>query len=58
MASHEIINHIDSFDDNDTIYSKRPWKLDSDAVFTAEPDEWVIPNEAAEINAEFFWKYS
>lgn len=51
MASHEIINHIDSFDDNDTIYSKCPWKLDSDAVVTTEPDE------AAEINAEFFWKY-
>jgi len=44
IKAHEIINHFDSFSDNDTIYVKPPWKLDSDAISATEPDEWGMPS--------------
>lgn len=33
---------------------KKPWSPDSEAIVATEPDEGGVPNEAAQINAEYF----
>ncbi|OSM93880.1 MULTISPECIES: hypothetical protein [Lonsdalea] len=54
MTLCEIINQINSFDHDETIYVKQPWRPDSEAIVAAEPMDGKIPDEAAKINAEYF----
>lgn len=54
MTLNDVINQLDSFDDDDTIYAKQPWKPDSEAIIATEPDDGGLPDEAAKINAEYF----
>ena len=54
MTLNEFIDQIDSFDEEYTIYVKKPWKPDSETIIAAEPIEGGIPEDAVKINAEYF----
>jgi len=54
MALNDVINQLDSFDEEKTIYAKRPWHPDTIAIVAIEPDEGGIPDEAAKVGAEYF----
>ncbi|KOQ82269.1 hypothetical protein ABW48_26535 [Pluralibacter gergoviae] len=54
MTLIDIINKLDSFDGDDTIYVKRPWKPESAAIVATEPDTGGIPPGAEKIDAEYF----
>ena len=54
MTLNDLINQLYSFDEEKTIYAKRPWHPDTVATVATEPDEGGIPDEAAEIGAEYF----
>ncbi|MDX5630936.1 MULTISPECIES: hypothetical protein [unclassified Brenneria] len=54
MTLNDIINQIDSFDDDDTIYVVQPWKPDSKAVVATEPNDGGLPDEAVKVNADYF----
>lgn len=54
MKLSEIINQLNNFDGDDTIYVKQPWTPESEAVVATEPDNGGLPNEAAKIGAEYF----
>lgn len=50
----DVINQLDSFGDESTIYVEQPWNPDSIALVAVESEEGGIPDEAAKINAEYF----
>lgn len=54
MTLNDVIKQLDSLDDENTIYVKKPWSPDSEAIVATEPDEGGVPDEAAKINAEYF----
>ena len=54
MTLIDIINKLDDFDADDTIYVKRPWSFDSEAIVATEPDTGGIPSSAEKIDAEYF----
>lgn len=54
MKLSEIINQLDQFSCDDTIYAKQPWTFDSEAIVATEPDNGGIPNEATQIDAAYF----
>ena len=54
MTLIDVINKLDSFDDDDNIYVKRPWKPESESIVAIDPDTGGIPIDAKKINAEYF----
>ncbi|WP_455819465.1 hypothetical protein [Pseudomonas cerasi] len=54
MTLIDVINQLDSFDSDDTIYAKKPWMPDSEAIVATEPDDGGVPDKAAKIDAEYF----
>ncbi|WP_426767423.1 hypothetical protein [Erwinia aphidicola] len=50
----DVIDQLESFDDESTIYVEQPWSPDSLALVAAELEDGGIPDEAAKINAEYF----
>lgn len=54
MKLREVINQLDNFNSDYTVYAKQPWTPDSEAVVAMEPDNGGIPDEAKKINAEYF----
>lgn len=54
MTLNDVISQLDSLDDENTIYVKKPWSPDAEAIVPTEPDEGGVPEEAAKINAEYF----
>ena len=54
MTLNDVINQLDSFDDDDTIYVKQPWTPDSEAIVVTEPEDGGLPDKAVKINAEYF----
>lgn len=43
-----IVENLESFDGEDTIYAAEPWAVDSQALVTREPDTGGLPVEAQE----------
>lgn len=54
MTLNDSINQLDSFDSDDALYVKKPWKPDSEVVVATEPDDGGVPDQAAKIDAEYF----
>lgn len=54
ITLNDIINQLDNFDSDDTLYVKKAWKPDSEVVVAAEPDDGGVSDQAAKINAEYF----
>ena len=50
----DMIDQLDIFDDEGTIYMEQPWSPDSVALVAVEPEDGGIPDEAAKIKAEYF----
>jgi len=54
MTLTDVINQLDNFDSDDTIYAKKPWIPDTEVVIATEPEDGGLPDQAAKINAEYF----
>lgn len=57
MTLSDLIDRLDSFDEEKTIYAKQPWHPDAIAIVAIvadEPDEGDIPDEASKVGAEYF----
>ena len=50
----EIVQRLDSFDDEATIYAVEPWTDQSAAIIAYEPDEGGVPAEAAALGMSYF----
>lgn len=56
MTLSEVIQKIDTFEQEDTIYAAKPWKENSKAMVLREPDEGGKPPEAQKMGLTIFWK--
>ena len=56
MTLLEIFKSIYSqeFDDLKTIYAKKPWSLESDAVIEDDPENCLVPPHLAEQGYDYF----
>ncbi|WP_376748469.1 hypothetical protein [Kosakonia cowanii] len=54
MTLSDLIDQLDSFGEEKTIYAKQPWHPDTVATVADEPDDGGKPNEASKIGAEYF----
>ncbi|MCS2159403.1 hypothetical protein MUU48_21260 [Scandinavium sp. H11S7] len=54
MILSEIINQLNKFDGDDTIYIKQPWTPESETVVATEPDHGGLPSDAVKTGAEYF----
>ncbi|MHA8115615.1 hypothetical protein ACX122_21465 [Kosakonia cowanii] len=54
MTLSDLIDRLNSFEEEKTIYAKQPWHPDTIAIVSDEPDEGGIPNEASKVGAEYF----
>ena len=54
MNLHDVISKIDEFDEDQTIYLRRPWAQDSPAMVAFEPDDGGLPAEAEEHGLGYF----
>lgn len=50
----EIVATLDVLDDELTIYARKPWSPDCEAVVAREPDEGGLPQEAEEKSMAYF----
>lgn len=50
----DILQNLASFDQEATIYAKKPWDCNSTALVLAEPEAGGIPIEARELGATYF----
>ena len=58
MNLFDIVSKIDSFNDDQTIYSAPPWNSESESLVAVEPNNSELPLGAAEINARYFLEVS
>lgn len=54
MTLSDLIDRLNSFEEEKTIYAKQPWHPDTIAIVADEPDEGGIPDEASKVGAEYF----
>lgn len=50
----EIIEKLDSFSDEDTIYAAEPWSEKCQAVVETEPPSGGLPEKAQELGLKYF----
>lgn len=46
MTLLQVIKALDSFDDEKTIYARKPWTIESEAIVDFEPESGGVPNSA------------
>jgi len=54
MKLWEVIDAIDSFDEEHTIYAETPWTENSESIVAEEPVEGGLPIEAKRMGMEYF----
>ena len=54
MTLIDVVRRLQEFDDELTIYAKRPWSPDSVAIVEREPEEGGLPAGAAQFGADYF----
>ncbi|MER8964518.1 hypothetical protein [Mesorhizobium sp. M0633] len=50
----DIVGRLSDFDKEDTIYVSEPWTECSDAMVATEPEEGLVPAEAAKAGLTYF----
>ena len=50
----KVINRLDDFDEESTIYLSRPWGLSSLATVEYEPEDGSLPHEAGQLGLVYF----
>jgi hypothetical protein len=54
----DVVERIESFDDELTIYAAPTWSPDSTVVVTKEPESGGVPSEAASEGLQYFLEIS
>jgi hypothetical protein len=54
MTLIEVINNLETLDQESTIYASEPWTEDSTALIATEPEEGGIPSNAAKLGLKYF----
>lgn len=54
MKLNELVKKLNEFDEEKTIYAKRPWHPDTLVIIATELEAGVVPEEAIKIGAEYF----
>ena len=54
----ELLDALDSLDDDLTIYAHEPWRSDSEAVAAREPADGGLPVDAREKKLSYFLEVS
>jgi hypothetical protein len=50
----EIINNLESYGDEETIFAKEPWTPDSPAIVLTMPESPGLPEEANQLEMSYF----
>jgi hypothetical protein len=50
----DVISALDSFDEGDTIYCRKPWSRDAVALVAPEPEAGGLPSEASRLGLSYF----
>jgi hypothetical protein len=54
MKLQEVVENINNFDENLTIYAEEPWSCHSKATVAIEPDDGSLPPELESIELTYF----
>jgi len=50
----EVVNNLEKFDKESTIYASLPWNENSDAIVTQETSQGLAPNEINKAGLKYF----
>ena len=50
----EVLNNLEAYDSEHTIYASEPWTQASIAIVSEEPDSGRLPTEASDLGLEYF----
>lgn len=50
----DVVGRLSDFDEEDTIYVSEPWTEESDAMVAPEPEEGLVPANAAKAGLTYF----
>ena len=50
----DVVNNLNAYDSEHTIYASEPWTHSSVAIVVGEPDSGEVPREASDLGLEYF----
>ena len=54
MTLRNVIESLDSLNENSTIYAANPWTESSEVMVAQEPEAGGVPGEAAQLGLKYF----